>query len=331
MSNGSRYSRMFVILGVVLMVVGIILALANFTGLGLNSFSSFNQIFGIVRSNNNDVDVERTESVRGISHISVASVSDNINLIPVDSDEIKAHYYGSYSTSNPDYRPELVVEKKGSQLNIEIKYQSNHVHVSFFSNLKLDVYIPMQFKDDLVINSTSGEVAVGRFELHEMDYSNTSGNLNAEWIDAEKATLSTTSGETMLAGKFESFKYTTTSGNFVSDDFTSKKTEFNTTSGEISLAGQMGDVKAEAISGNLNFSYSHFGNTIEANTVSGEVEIRLPEDAGFELEYVTVSGDAQCDFAVSGSQAKKGLKGTVGSGEGAVRINKVSGNLKIRK
>ncbi len=57
----------------------------------------------------------------------------------------------------------------------------------------------------------------------------------------------------------------------------------------------------------------------------------LPGDAGFELEYGTVSGEAQSDFAVSDRQGEKGLKDTVGNGDGSVRVNTVSGNLKIRE
>lgn len=335
MNNGSRFSRIFVILGVVLVAAGIILALASIASFGLERIFSFGQISGSrpfdIDRIEYDVDEERVEPVSGIRHISIASISDNIRLIPVDSDEIQAHYYGNYSTTNPDYRPEMIVEKNGYQLDIKIKYHSNHLLISFNSDLKLDVYIPRQFKDDLEIMSTSGDVTVGSLNIQEFDYSNTSGSLNAERIEAEKASLSTTSGEARLSGKFNSFKFATTSGNLISDDFTSKKSELNTTSGEIKLSGQPGDVNSTGISGNLNLFYTDFRNTIEANTVSGEVEIRLPADAGFKLEYGTVSGEAECDFAVSDRQGKKGLKGTVGNGEGSVRVNTISGNLKIGK
>lgn len=331
MYNNSKYSRVFLVLGVVLLVAGILLAAANFASFGLGRIFSVNRLFSNVVSSGNDINEERVEAISGIRHISVATVSDDIRLIPVDSGEIKAHYYGSYSTTNPDYRPELVVEKSGSRINIKIVYRSNHLPVSFYSDLKLDVYIPEQYKEDIEISSTSGEVSIDRLDIRELNYSNTSGDLNAEWIGAEKASLSTTSGEARLSGEFEDFKFTTISGNLSSDDFTSKKSELKTTSGEINLSGQPGDIKSEAISGNLNLSYSDFSNTIEANSVSGEVEIQLPADAGFELEYGTVSGEAQCDFTVSGKERKKGLKGTVGNGGGSVRINTVSGNMILYK
>jgi len=331
MNNVSKNSKVFLVLGVVLVAAGILLAAANFANFGLGKIFSGSRIFANARIREYDVNEERVEEIRGIRIISIETVSDKISVIPVDSDEIKAHYYGSYSTTNPDYRPEMVVEKSGSRINIKIVYRSNHLNISFYSDLKLDVYIPEQFKDDLMIKSTSGEVAVGKFNLKELEYSNTSGNMYAEWIEAEKAGLSTTSGETRLNGKFGGFKFATISGNLISDDFTSKESELNTTSGEIRLSGKPGDVNSTGVSGNLNLYYTDFSNKIETNTVSGEVEIRLPADAGFELQYGTVSGEAQCDFAVSDRQGKKGLRGTVGSGEGSVHVNTVSGNMKIRK
>lgn len=337
MNNGSRGSKIFLILGIVLLAAGILLAAANFASFGLNRIFSGNRVFDNVRSfgkdisQGKDINEERVEAISGIRHISVATVSDNIRLIPVDSDEIKVHYYGSYSTTNPDYRPELVVEKIGPRIDIKIVYQSNNLSISFYSDLKLDVYIPEKYKENIEISSTSGEVSIDRLDVQELNYSNTSGDLNADWIGAEKCNMSTTSGEVRVSGKFERFGFITTSGNLIADDFTSKKSELKTTSGEIKLSGQPGDINAEAISGNLNLSYSDFSNTISANSVSGEVEIKLPEDAGFKLEYDTVSGDARCDFDMSDRQGKKGLNGTVGRGDGSVRVTTVSGNLNIYK
>ncbi|MDD2503242.1 MAG: DUF4097 family beta strand repeat-containing protein [Clostridia bacterium] len=335
MYNGSKYSRIFVILGVVLLVAGVLLAVSNFADFGFSKGFSFDWNFGGANSENsenskNSIDQEGNESIKGIDAISIQTVSDNINLIPVDSDEVRAHYYGSYSATNSDYKPELVVEKSGSRLKIKINQKSNVNNFSFRSDLKLDVYIPRQFDEDIEINSTSGEVTVEVLDVDEFKYSNISGDLNAERIEAEKASLNTTSGEINISGEFEKFKFNTVSGNLVSDDLIAKESSYNTTSGEIKLSGKPGDVSAKSISGNLTYIYSDFDNDIEANTVSGEVEISLPADAGFKLDYKTASGDVRTDFEVSGNKGEHNLKGTVGDGDGSVDVQTVSGNLTIR-
>ena len=329
MYNGSRYSRTFVILGVVLLVAGALLAVANFADFGFSKAFSFDWNFGGANSENS-IDQEKTMSISRIETISIVTVSDNINLIAVDSDEVRAHYHGSFSTTSSDYKPELVVEKSGSQLKIKINVKPNITHFSFSSDLKLDVYIPRQFDEDLEISSTSGEVNVETLNVDEFEYLNISGDLNANRIEAEEISVNTTSGETKISGEFDRFKFTTISGNLISDDFKAKESTLNTTSGEIKLSGQPGDVSSKAISGNLNLNYSDFDNTIEANSASGKVEILLPEDAGFKLDYKTASGDVRCDFEVPGSQGEHNLKGTVGDGDGSINVQTISGNLTIK-
>ncbi len=329
MNNGSKYSKIFVILGVVLLAAGVLLAAANFADFGFSKAFSFDWNFGGV-NNKNTIDQEKKEAIKGIENISIQTISDNINIIPVDSDEVRAHYHGSYSTTNSDYKPELVVERSGSQLKILIKVEPNITHFSFRNDLKLDVYIPGKFDEDLKINSTSGDVNVDTLNVDEFEYINISGNLNAKRIEAEDASMNTTSGEVNISGEFDKVKFTTISGNLISDDFKAKESTLNTTSGEIKLSGQPGDVTSKAISGNLNLNYSDFDNTIEANSASGEVEIWLPKDAGFELDYKTASGDVRCDFKVPGSQGEHSLKGTVGDGDGSVNVRTISGNLSIR-
>lgn len=329
MKNGSIYSRLFVILGVVLLVAGVLLAAANFADFGFSKAFSVDWNFSGA-SSKNTVDQERKEAIKGIESISIVTVSDNVNLIPVDSDEVRAHYHGSYSTTNSDYKPELVVEKNGSQLKIKINVKPNIIHFSFRSDLKLDVYIPRQFDEDIEINSTSGEVTIETLNVDKFEYLNISGNLNAKRIEAEEVSMNTTSGEAKISGEFDKFKFTTISGNLTSQDFKAKKSTLNTTSGEIKLSGQPGDVSSKAISGNLNLNYSDFDNTIEANSASGKVEIWLPADAGFKVDYKTASGDVRCDFEVSGSKGEHNLKGTVGDGDGSVDVQTISGNLTIR-
>ncbi|MPN19450.1 hypothetical protein SDC9_166819 [bioreactor metagenome] len=60
---------------------------------------------------------------------------------------------------------------------------------------------------------------------------------------------------------------------------------------------------------------------ISVDTVSGSVEIILPENNGFTLSYDTVSGSTNNDFAMKNNQYK--------GGDIAIDVNTVSGSLDL--
>ena len=52
------------------------------------------------------------------------------------------------------------------------------------------------------------------------------------------------------------------------------------------------------------------------------MDLELPRNAGFTLDYSTVSGDLESDFPLTAG-------GTCGDGSGSITIETTSGDLKI--
>ena len=348
MFNESRLQKVAILLAVLFVVSGITAGAVYVVRNGVDGLfeknnnqasSSFHKdsIASFVKKDKNSgktqIDDERTETLKGLDSMSIEAVSDSIELIPVDTNEVRIHYYGSYQTSNPDYRPELVVDRSSSHLQIKIKYESGIKAVSFSGDLKLDVYIPRQYAGKLEIKSTSGKVTIDELAVDRFEYTNVSGNLNVNHIATKKASLNTTSGMVKLNGQFESFSFNTVSGEISSDDFRSLDTKLGTVSGGVKLSGQPGNINANSISGKLQLKYDTFENDIESDSVSGDVIITLPGNSSFKVDYSTASGNVDSDFPITVSGIKKGnnLKGTVGSGDHTLQVNTVSGSLKIRK
>ena len=332
MFNGSKLQKFALLLALIFVASAVIAGVIYAVQYGSTGFSAINFNSDSVKGGTN-VDEERTEALQGISSISIEGVSEDIKLIPVETDEVKAHFYGNYSSTNADFKPELIVERTGSSLKIKIQYKPNLRVMNYRANLNLDVYIPKQFTDNLELKSTSGDIDADELILESFKYNNVSGNLNVDRINAKKATFVTVSGEVAIEGLFDSFSFDSVSGYLSSDNFESKASNLDTTSGEIKLAGNPGDITATSVSGNLALTYSSFANKIGAVTTSGEVTIKLPENAGFSLDYATISGDADCAFPITVTGNKKGnsLKGTVSSGDGTINVTTVSGNLEIQK
>jgi len=72
--------------------------------------------------------------------------------------------------------------------------------------------------------------------------------------------------------------------------------------------------------------YDESGSNINVNTTSGKTEIKLPENAGFHLDYKTNSGSGKCDIpiTVSGTQKRNNLEGTVVSDSNSVNVSSTS-------
>lgn len=130
--------------------------------------------------------------------------------------------------------------------------------------------------------------------------------------------------------------------------------EAKTTSGKVSGHEINGDIKASSVSGDLAFldsqgglSYLHTtsgkiraelkvidkdASGMSLSTVSGDITLYLPEDASFDLDISTVSGEINSGFKVLiDSVSKRKLQGEVGDGGINIELETVSGDISLRK
>jgi hypothetical protein len=366
MFNGSKMKSFVIILAIVMVssfaVAGIIFV-AEYGNKGFTMTSD------IVRPTNAvNVDEEKSEPVPAIKDIKIKTTSEDIKFITTDSNEVKAHFYGYYSTSNQEYKPELVMNSENGVLTIEIKHKSV-VMVSYTADLKLDIYLPKTYANNLQISVSSSNVNIDELNLESFVYKATSGDIQAGTLNAKKAEIKATSGTAKISGKYDSFVFISTSGDFTSegitakdatlrsnsgrieinatidslqmtstsgdlkaDNLNAKSTRFTTSSGSIKASGIPGNLEATSTSGDITVDYSKFNNDINIKTSSGRTELSLPEDSGFILKYSSSSGYAKCDFpiTISGPQGDNKINGTVGNGKNKVTVNSTSGDLSIK-
>src|SRR6478752_4511502 len=139
----------------------------------------------------------------------------------------------------------------------------------------------------------------------------------------------TVSGDGMVSGISGHARLNTVSGSVLADG-TSGDLSVNTVSGEVTASGDFSHIRANTVSGDLNFDLYGFTQDFGANSVSGDVTIRLPHDVGVdiiaksasgavvidELKYAQPGGSVQ---TIAGPDAKLML----------VRTNSVSGKTSI--
>jgi len=130
--------------------------------------------------------------------------------------------------------------------------------------------------------------------------------------------------------------------------------ELKTVSGHISAAKISGEIRAGSVSGSLIFrdckgSFADLHSTsgsiiaelaaidedasdMSLNTVSGDINLKLPGDASFGLDIKTVSGEISTKFKVLVESVKKNqLQGEVGVGGINIELRTISGDISLGK
>lgn len=99
----------------------------------------------------------------------------------------------------------------------------------------------------------------------------------------------------------------------------------DTTSGNIDVRlDALDSFEVDSVSGNLTISSTGEVKYGSADTVSGDVTLRLPEDVSFHAEVDTTSGAVQNEF--DGKNGKSGIY-TAGTGSNEYEIDTVSGDI----
>ena len=128
-------------------------------------------------------------------------------------------------------------------------------------------------------------------------------------VDVEAGTVS---GDGMVSGTGGHTRLNTVSGSILADD-TSGELSINTVSGaviarnhrgvltarsvsgEVTASGEISNVRSNTVSGDLSFDLHGFTRDVGANSVSGDVTVRVPHDVGVDIIANSGSGTVIID------------------------------------
>lgn len=164
--------------------------------------------------------------------------------------------------------------------------------------------------------------------LDEFDISSASAEFTAECINADTLDIETASG-TIKVDSFEGNKadINTASGTVDFTAVSAEDVDVETVSGECTVTGKIEKLNVSGVSSVLNLIVGKNNSEINAETVSGNVNIKTNCDqSGFTANYSSVSGDFSSDFAGT----NKNGKFVYGSGKADYNISTVSGNIDIQ-
>ena len=273
-----------------------------------------NKVFGKGMSRKNlirkNVNEEKLEDIKGIKTIDVETPFVDVNIIPEEREDIKIHYNGYLEAT---YIPELKTKTSGDTLYIMAKGDNLNSYSVYSSDLKFNIYIPMDFKDNIKITTSSGDINVSKLELSNLKLDASSGDIEIYDLSVDNLSIGTSSGEQIVK------------------NVKSKNSNFLASSGDIEIYSFIGDTNVTTSSGEINMDYEKFNNNIDAAASSGDITIKLPSNSEFNLNANTSSGEIESSFpiTVTGKQ-KNSLSGKVGNSVNAINITTSSGDISIK-
>lgn len=258
------------------------------------------------------IDESKTFKAQEISEIYIDLTSTDINIIPVEDEEITVHFYGVVSTNIKRDIPSLVAYKSGDELRIEI-VRPKIILIGFsVFRTNLDVYIPESSIEALKIETVSSDTSVSNLKVDKFSFGAVSGDFKGESLFASDLKINSTSGDISLKG-------------YKGD------ININNVSGDVVLKGgsQNDNIEVVTVSGEVYVEQEDSSN-MNIRTISGGVEINLSEDAQFYLKATAVSGDIENRFPIKiTSSGRRDLEGIVGSDEKEITIRTTSGDIDV--
>lgn len=250
-----------------------------------SEFKKLNTLLDFSSGNNS---VESSSSINqntsadasGITSIDVSMVSENVNVTLTDGNQVKAHLTG---TSAKTIKLTLVEERVGNEIKIYVK-RNPEISLSGinFNNLEMEISIPKTYNSDLKIKNVSGAISLPEMQVGKLVLDTVSGDVNS-----------------LATGKDVSLK---------------------SVSGEATLRNLTGSLDTNTVSGEVSATFSSFNNVrLKHESVSGNVNLFLPADSGFRVDFKSLSGDLTNSLGTSAAS----------SNSSTIDFNAVSGGLNI--
>ena len=173
----------------------------------------------------------------------------------------------------------------------------------------------------------SGDIRIGRV-AGAVDVTTGSGDIEVRGASGLSARTGSGSIEAReLSGRVD---VRTGSGRIELADVRAEGGEVRTGSGRISFSGDGGAVTLHTSSGDVDVSGGAPGNW-RISTSSGDVRLRLPDGAAFDLEASTRNGVVHSDHPVEvrGEMSRRRLSGTVRGGGPLIEVSTSSGTVRV--
>ena len=224
----------------------------------------------------------------------------------------------------------------GREGDVEVSSQRGEVSLQDVTgNAKIDVE-----KSNVRVARLVGDLALdGR--VNEVNISDVKGaaRLTGEFFDS--VSLSRVSKTVTFKTSRTDLEFASLAGTL---DLDGGDLHGSTITGPVRLLTREKDIRLDGVSGDTRISNNdgavelHVGKlpvgNIDINNRNAEVQIYVPDQAGFKLDANTDNGEVESGFSeikVNNENDRGRAAGTVGNGAGTIRVNNAHGGIEVRK
>lgn len=225
-----------------------------------------------------------------IREMEIEWAAGSIVIQPMEITEIRISEQGVDQDKEP-----MVWNVRNGQLNIQYSKNTDH---SFGMGLLLGehskdlvIQVPREWQcDSLEIDAASASLEINGLTIREMEFDGASGTC-------------------------------------VFSNCTVEALELDTASGDVRFTGTLTQMDCDAASANIFLELSNVPKRLDLDTASGDLDVVLPENAGFTVTMETMSGEFASDFTTTNRNGKY----FAGDGRCSIDVDAMSGNVNIRK
>lgn len=237
------------------------------------------------------------------------AIDDNMEKININSTaaDIEVEFSNSISSEiKMITEGKFASDKSFEDIINDFKYSNNTANISTkesslsFGLFKLKLYIPSKYKNNIDINTVSGDTICSNSNtLSSINIKSTSGDIELNNLTTQNTSISVISGELDIK------------------NCTTSKSNINTTSGDVYAENSdLGISKIKTTSGDIDIDMINLGKSMDINSTSGDVYLTVPSTENFNVNFSSLSGEIYDDSSHK-------------SGEKTINVTTKSGDLDI--
>lgn len=225
-----------------------------------------------------------------IREMEIEWAAGSIVIKPMDITEIRISEEGASQSSDP-----MVWKVKDGKLVVQYSKNTDHdfgIGLLQGKDVKnLTIQVPLDWNcNSLEIDAASASLEVKDLTIREMEFDGASGTC-------------------------------------IFTNCTVENLDLDTASGDVLFKGSLTQMECDAASANIILELSSIPKSLDLDTASGNLDLTLPENAGFTVTMDTMSGEFTSDFTTT----QRNGSYVAGNGRCRIDVDAMSGNVMIRK
>lgn len=289
-------------------VVALILINILLIGIGFGSFT-----FGINKYPNASKYTAGSGEIDAgnLSEIEINWIEGNVSIESYDGDTV--HFY---EESRKELDEKNMLHYYNDNGRLIIQYEKPNTSIFSFGKYNYDKHLTVQVPEEMTnlktlnLDLVSSDSYVTGINVKYLDIENISGSVSLKDIEVSELDIETVSGS------------------IDSDNIIVKKhADIETTSGSAKLSGSVNRINFDSTSGDLDLLSDVCPDEIDTDTISGDINITIPNNEGFTYSYDGLSGDINCEFDI----IKNNDEAVHGNGKSEFSFDSISGDINIMK